>query len=132
MRQRGTGERQCPLIPGSQPAIDKRIAGPVPNGSSREQRALKGSDAELGRPAGSGAVRQLGVKVWVQVTIADPAQGGSPALRTSPRSCPDPHRTNAEQGREILKNLESDRFVSKPTMLDAARTAVELAGGSPR
>ena len=40
--------------------------------------------------------------------------------------------TNAEQGREILKNLESDRFVSKPTMLDAARTAVELAGGSPR
>jgi len=40
--------------------------------------------------------------------------------------------TNAEQGREILKNLESDRFVSKPTMLDAARTAVELAGGSPK
>jgi succinyl-CoA synthetase beta subunit len=37
--------------------------------------------------------------------------------------------TNAEQGREILKNLESERFVSKPTMLEAARTAVEMAGG---
>src|SRR5437868_13476972 len=29
--------------------------------------------------------------------------------------------TNAEQGREILKDRESDRFVSKPTMLEAAR-----------
>jgi succinyl-CoA synthetase beta subunit len=40
--------------------------------------------------------------------------------------------TNAEQGREILKDRESDRFVSKPTMLEAARTAVEMAGGTPR
>jgi succinyl-CoA synthetase beta subunit len=40
--------------------------------------------------------------------------------------------TNAQQGREILKGLESDRFVSRPTMLDAARTAVALAGGAPR
>jgi succinyl-CoA synthetase beta subunit len=40
--------------------------------------------------------------------------------------------TNAEEGREILKDLESDKFVSKPTMLEAARTAVELAGGVPR
>jgi succinyl-CoA synthetase beta subunit len=37
--------------------------------------------------------------------------------------------TNAKQGREILKDRESDRFVSKPTMLEAARTAVEMAGG---
>jgi succinyl-CoA synthetase beta subunit len=36
--------------------------------------------------------------------------------------------TNAEQGREILKSHESDRLVSKPTMVDAARTAVELVG----
>jgi succinyl-CoA synthetase beta subunit len=36
--------------------------------------------------------------------------------------------TNAEQGREILKEHESDRLVSRPTMLDAARTAVEFAG----
>jgi succinyl-CoA synthetase beta subunit len=37
--------------------------------------------------------------------------------------------TNAEQGREILRPYLSDRLVSRPTMLDAARTAVELAGG---
>jgi succinyl-CoA synthetase beta subunit len=36
--------------------------------------------------------------------------------------------TNAEQGREILKDHESDRLVSKPTMVDAARAAVERAG----
>ena len=32
--------------------------------------------------------------------------------------------TNAAQGREILKEHESDRLVSKPTMLEAARQAV--------
>jgi succinyl-CoA synthetase beta subunit len=37
--------------------------------------------------------------------------------------------TNAEQGREILAPYLSDRLISRPTMLDAARTAVELAGG---
>ncbi|MEA2922738.1 MAG: succinyl-CoA synthetase beta subunit [Bradyrhizobium sp.] len=37
--------------------------------------------------------------------------------------------TNAQEGRAILKGHESDRLISKPTMLDAARTAVELAGG---
>jgi succinyl-CoA synthetase beta subunit len=37
--------------------------------------------------------------------------------------------TNAEQGREILKSHESDRLQSQPTMLGAARKAVELAGG---
>ncbi len=36
--------------------------------------------------------------------------------------------TNAEQGREILAKYESDKLVSKPTMVEAARTAVELAG----
>ncbi len=35
--------------------------------------------------------------------------------------------TNAEEGREILKKVESDRVISSPTMLDAARKAVELA-----
>jgi succinyl-CoA synthetase beta subunit len=38
--------------------------------------------------------------------------------------------TNAEEGRRILAAHESDRLVSRPTMLDAARTAVELAGAS--
>ena len=37
--------------------------------------------------------------------------------------------TNAEEGRAILKEHESERLQSQPTMLDAARTAVELAGG---
>ena len=35
--------------------------------------------------------------------------------------------TNAEQGREILKGHESEKLVSRPTMLEAARNAVELA-----
>jgi succinyl-CoA synthetase beta subunit len=35
--------------------------------------------------------------------------------------------TNAEQGREILKQHATDRLISQPTMLDAARKAVELA-----
>jgi succinyl-CoA synthetase beta subunit len=38
--------------------------------------------------------------------------------------------TNAEQGREILKAHESDRLVSKPTMVEAARTAVAQAKGN--
>jgi succinyl-CoA synthetase beta subunit len=36
--------------------------------------------------------------------------------------------TNAEEGREILQAVLSDRVLSAPTMLDAARKAVELAG----
>jgi succinyl-CoA synthetase beta subunit len=35
--------------------------------------------------------------------------------------------TNAEQAREILRAHESDRVISQPTMLDAARKAVQLA-----
>ncbi len=38
--------------------------------------------------------------------------------------------TNAEEGREILKSHESDRLISRPTMVEAARKAVELAGGA--
>jgi succinyl-CoA synthetase beta subunit len=37
--------------------------------------------------------------------------------------------TNAEEGRAILRTVESDRVISRPTMLDAARTAVALARG---
>ena len=40
--------------------------------------------------------------------------------------------TNAEQGRAILKSHESDRLVSQPTMLGAARRAVEMAGGKAK
>ena len=38
--------------------------------------------------------------------------------------------TNAAEGRAILAGHESDRLVSRATMLDAARTAVELAAGA--
>ena len=38
--------------------------------------------------------------------------------------------TNAEQGRAILASHESDRLVSQPTMVEAARKAVALAEGS--
>jgi succinyl-CoA synthetase beta subunit len=40
--------------------------------------------------------------------------------------------TNAEEARTILKTVESDRVITQPTMLDAARKAVELAGGRAR
>src|SRR4029079_6061675 len=39
--------------------------------------------------------------------------------------------TNANEGREILKDRESDRFVSKPTMLEAAPPPREHAGRDP-
>jgi succinyl-CoA synthetase beta subunit len=38
--------------------------------------------------------------------------------------------TNADVGREILKAHASDHLISRPTMLEAARTAVELANTS--
>ena len=38
--------------------------------------------------------------------------------------------TNADQGRRILKAHESDRLMSRPTMLEAARKAVELANST--
>ncbi|MCL6091335.1 MAG: ADP-forming succinate--CoA ligase subunit beta [Actinobacteria bacterium] len=37
--------------------------------------------------------------------------------------------TNAEEGREILRAVESETVMTAPTMMDAARRAVELAGG---
>jgi succinyl-CoA synthetase beta subunit len=41
--------------------------------------------------------------------------------------------TNADEGRRILKAHESDRLISQPTMLEAARKAVEVAktAGAP-
>ncbi|MDA8062489.1 MAG: ADP-forming succinate--CoA ligase subunit beta [Actinomycetota bacterium] len=40
--------------------------------------------------------------------------------------------TNAEEGREILLGVDPGRLVSRPTMLEAAREAVALAGGARR
>ena len=38
--------------------------------------------------------------------------------------------TNADEGRAILASHESDKLQSQPTMLDAARRAVELANAT--
>jgi succinyl-CoA synthetase beta subunit len=40
--------------------------------------------------------------------------------------------TNAEEGREILKSagIPESKLISKPTMLEAARTAVSIAKGN--
>ena len=35
--------------------------------------------------------------------------------------------TNAEEGRKILAEHASEKLISKPTMIEAAKTAVELA-----
>jgi succinyl-CoA synthetase beta subunit len=40
--------------------------------------------------------------------------------------------TNVAEGRALLADHESDRLISMPTMLDAARKAVELASGPRR
>jgi succinyl-CoA synthetase beta subunit len=40
--------------------------------------------------------------------------------------------TNAEEGRAILAELGTDQITSVPTMIDAARRATELAGGTTR
>ena len=38
--------------------------------------------------------------------------------------------TNAEQGREILRTVESDTVITSPSMMGAARLAVELSGNA--
>ena len=40
--------------------------------------------------------------------------------------------TNADEGRKILEPHLSDQLQMQPTMLDAARKAVELAGGTAK
>jgi succinyl-CoA synthetase beta subunit len=38
--------------------------------------------------------------------------------------------TNSQEGREILRSVESETVITAPTMIGAARMAVELAGGN--
>jgi succinyl-CoA synthetase beta subunit len=40
--------------------------------------------------------------------------------------------TNADEGRQLLEPHLSDKLQLQPTMLDAARTVVALAGGTPK
>ena len=55
------------------------------------------------------------------------ARAGRPSRRRSSSASTAP---TPSEGREILKSHESDRLISQPTMVDAARKAVALAGGT--
>jgi succinyl-CoA synthetase beta subunit len=78
-------------------------------------------------------VRSIFINIFGGITRGDEvANGIVTALGRVEISAPMVIRldgTNAEEGRAILKAVESDRVISQPTMLDAARKAVELAGG---
>ena len=78
-------------------------------------------------------VRSIFINIFGGITRGDDvANGIVDALGRVDISAPMVIRldgTNAEEGRRILRAVESDRVISQPTMLDAARRAVELAGG---
>ena len=79
------------------------------------------------------AVRSIFVNIFGGITRVDEvAKGVLEALERVEISSPIVLRldgTNAVAGREILASHLSDRLVAEPTMLDAARRAVALAGG---
>jgi succinyl-CoA synthetase beta subunit len=79
------------------------------------------------------AVRSIFVNIFGGITRVDEvAKGVLEALERVEISSPIVLRldgTNAVAGREILSDHLSDRLVAEPTMLDAARRAVALAGG---
>ncbi len=79
------------------------------------------------------AVRSIFVNIFGGITRVDEvANGVLEALERVHISSPIVLRldgTNAVAGREILAPHLSDRLVAEPTMLDAARRAVALAGG---
>ena len=79
------------------------------------------------------AVRSIFVNIFGGITRVDEvAKGVLEALDRVDISAPIVLRldgTNAVAGREILADHLSDRLVAEPTMLEAARRAVALAGG---
>jgi succinyl-CoA synthetase beta subunit len=79
------------------------------------------------------AVRSILVNIFGGITRVDEvANGVLEALERVDISSPIVLRldgTNAVAGRQILAEHLSDRLVAEPTMLDAARRAVALAGG---
>jgi succinyl-CoA synthetase beta subunit len=79
-------------------------------------------------------VRAILVNIFGGITRCDEvANGIVTALQSVQVKAPIVIRldgTNAPEGREIIKPHESDRLISQPTMLDAARKAVELASAS--
>jgi succinyl-CoA synthetase beta subunit len=76
-------------------------------------------------------VRAIFINIFGGITRGDEvANGVVEAMRRVELRSPIVIRldgTNAEQGREILKEHESDRLIARPTMVEAARTAVTLA-----
>ena len=83
---------------------------------------------------GDDAVRAIFVNIFGGITRGDEvAKGIVAALGRVDLRSPIVVRldgTNAEEGRAILASHESARLVSRPTMEDAARTAVALAAGA--
>ena len=79
------------------------------------------------------AVRSIFVNIFGGITRVDEvANGVLEALKRVDISSPIVLRldgTNAAAGRQILSAHLSDRLVAEPTMIDAARRAVALAGG---
>jgi succinyl-CoA synthetase beta subunit len=79
-------------------------------------------------------VKSIFINIFGGITKGEEvAQGIVQALQQVDISSPIVIRldgTNAEQGRQILSSHESDRLVSKPTMVEAARTAVAMAKGA--
>jgi succinyl-CoA synthetase beta subunit len=79
------------------------------------------------------AVRSILINIFGGITRVDEvAKGIVEALGRVQLRAPIAMRldgTNVAEGRALLADHESDRLISLPTMLDAARKAVELAGG---
>jgi succinyl-CoA synthetase beta subunit len=77
------------------------------------------------------SVRSIFINIFGGITKCDEvANGIVEALRRVDLRSPIVVRldgTNATEGREILSSHESDMLIASPTMLGAARTAVELA-----
>ncbi len=80
------------------------------------------------------AVRSIFINIFGGITKGEEvAQGIVTALERVDITSPIVIRldgTNADQGREILAGYESERLISMPTMVGAARKATELAGGA--
>jgi succinyl-CoA synthetase beta subunit len=80
------------------------------------------------------AVRSILVNIFGGITRVDEvAKGIVEALGRVDLRAPIAMRldgTNVAEGRALLADHESERLISLPTMLEAARKAVELAGGA--
>jgi succinyl-CoA synthetase beta subunit len=80
------------------------------------------------------AVRSILINIFGGITRVDEvAKGIVEALDRVQLRAPIAMRldgTNVVEGRALLADRQSDRLISLPTMLDAARKAVELAGGA--